>query len=111
MSELSRMPAMNFCAADGRRFERSEPIHDLRSCRRVPTVCFRNFCHALLAALAAWFRPDCRLGCGSKYSQSHSADRRPRNEASALSGCPLYLHTRRQISPKCVKMQTAGITT
>jgi hypothetical protein len=58
MSELSRMPAMNFCAADGRRFERSEPIHDLRSCRRVPTVCFRNFCHALLAALAAWFRPD-----------------------------------------------------
>jgi hypothetical protein len=41
MSELSRMPAMNSCAADGRRFERSEPIHDLRSCRRVPTVCLK----------------------------------------------------------------------
>ena len=73
MSELSRMPAMNFCAADGRR---ASSVVNL-SCDRV-------------AACQPY----------------HSADRRPRNEASALSGCPLYFHTRGHISPKCVKCKS-----
>jgi hypothetical protein len=62
MSELSRMPAMNFCAADGRRFERSEPIHDLRSCRRVPNRMLSKFLPRSVSRIGGMVSPRLQVG-------------------------------------------------